>query len=121
MNTQLKKEITAMADYLWSNEYEGKVIFDHNSYDDDRDIPHLFIGGNRILINTFEISRDANKLSIISGDDKFSIDTDYLIYQMENNVGERIGLFGLLRDVYYETSQSWEIGDYELDFLKERN
>jgi hypothetical protein len=39
-------------------------------------------------------------------------DDDYFI---------EIGLDVLLRDVYYETDDSYEIGDYELDFLGDRN
>jgi hypothetical protein len=36
-----------------------------------------------------------------------------------DDVFEEIGLFNLLQDVYYETSMSYEIGDYELDFIGE--
>lgn len=118
-SVDLRKELNAIANHLWNNGYEGKVMFDHKSYDDELDIPHLFIGGRRVLVDTFEINKDASKVTIISGDDKYSVDTNYLINEMDDKIGERCGMFGLLRDVYYDTKESWDIGDYELDFIEE--
>ena len=37
--------------------------------------------------------------------------------EFEDGANE-MGLYELLRDIYYETEESQEIGDFEVDFLK---
>lgn len=114
MNKTLKirKELESIARLLWVGGYDGTIYFDHKSYDDETLIPHIDIDGVRVLVSEFTINRDGSQFSIIDTDDNSYIpeewDDDYFI---------EIGLDTLLRDVYYETNESCEIGDYELDFL----
>lgn len=116
---KFRKELEKIAELLWSNGCSGVECFDHKSYDDETDIPHLDIDGERVLVDTFIINRDGSEFTIISGRDSYILDMDAIPSEWDDDYFIEIGLDTLLRDVYYETSESWEIGDYELDFIGE--
>lgn len=98
-----------------------QVWFDHKSYDCPNDIPFIIIGNKRYRVDgvhfveegILDIHLSDNILTNITinfrniglEDDEFDIEL------------QRYELSGLFRDIYYETEDSWEIGDYELDFL----
>ena len=114
---KIRKELEKIAELLWSNGCNGIIHFDHKSYDDETLIPHIDIDGERVLVDTFIINRDGSQFTIISGDDSYTLDMDSIPSEWDDDYFIEIGLDTLLRDVYYETSESWEIGDYELDFM----
>ena len=116
--SRFNEELSRMASYLWANGYDGKIYFDHKSYDDNRDIPHLLIDGERVLVDTFIINRDGSQFTIISGRNSYILDMDAIPSEWDDEYFEQIGMFELLRDIYYETTESYDIGDYEIDFLK---
>ena len=117
---KIRKELEKIAELLWNNGCDGIIHFDHKSYDDETDIPHLDIEGERVWVNTFVINRDGSQFTIISGDDYYTLNMDAIPSEWDNDdYFIEVGLDVLLRDVYYETSESWEIGDYELDFIGE--
>lgn len=114
---EIEKRLKEIASLLWDNGYDGKVCFDHKSYDDETLIPHIDIDGERVLVETFLINREGNQLTLISDDDSYILDIDAIPSEWDDDFFIEIGLDAILRDVYYETKESWEIGDYELDFI----
>lgn len=114
---KIRKDLRLIAELLWGNGSSGVECFDHKSYDDETLIPHIDIDGERVLVDTFIINRDGSQFTIISGDDSYTLDMDAIPSEWDDDYFIEIGLDTLLRDVYYETSESCEIGDYELDFM----
>lgn len=115
---EINKHLQSISGLLWANDYDGVVHFDHKSYDFSEDIPHLLIDGKRVLIDKFFISKGGDFIGIWSGNDYYTLDMNYLPEDWNDTTFEDMGLFDLLQDVFYETEMSWEIGDYELNFMK---
>ena len=115
----IRKELRLIAELLWSNGYNGVIYFNHKSYDDETLIPHLDIDGERVWVDTFNINRDGSQFTIISGRDSYILDMDAISSEWDDEYFKQIGMFELLQNVYYETKESYDIGDYEIDFLKE--
>ena len=114
MNT--REQIKKLASLL-----EEKVLyFDHKSYDFAEDIPHLIIEGERVNVESVWIDKKGLTMTITTNDTEFGLG----FYEDEENTFETIdkeleecGMDEFLRDIYYEHPRSWEIGDYEDDFL----
>ena len=114
MNT--REQIKKLASLL-----EEKVMyFDHKSYDFAEDIPHLTLDGERKNISSVFISKDGLMMNVMTDDCEYGLG----FYEDEENTFETIdkeleecGMDEFLRDIYYEHPRSWEIGDYEDDFL----
>ena len=112
----IREQIKKVAELL-----EGKVMyFDWNSYDLEEDIPHLIIDGKRENIEAVAINKDGTFMEVMTNDGKLSRN----FYEDEENTFESIdkmleecGMDEFLRDIYYNHPRSWEIGDYDLDFL----
>ena len=118
---KIRQELDKIAELLWKNGNNGVVCFDHKSYDIETDIPHIDVDGERVLVETFLINKDGSQFTICAGNDTYTIDMDDIPSEWDDDYFIEIGLDVLLRDVYYETSVSGDIGDYELDFLGDRN
>lgn len=114
---KIRKELEKIAELLWSNGSNGVVWFDHKSYDIETDIPHIDVDGERVWVETFLINKDGSQFTICAGNDTYTLDMDAIPSEWDDDYFIEIGLDVLLRDVYYETSESWEIGDYEMDFI----
>lgn len=115
---EIRKEINAIAKYLYEIGRNGKVNFDFSSYECEFDIPHLIIDGDVIWIESFYITEDGSCMGLIADNgDILSTNFDNIPEEWDDEYFELLGLDTLLRDVYYETTESYEIGDYELDFL----
>ena len=116
MNT--REQIKKLASLL-----EEKVIyFDHKSYDFEEDIPHLIIDGERLNIDSVWIDKKGLTMTVTANDTEFGLgfyediengDT----FETIDKELEECGMDEFLRDIYYEHPRSWEIGDYEDDFL----
>lgn len=116
MNT--REQIKKLASLL-----EEKVIyFDHKSYDFEEDIPHLIIDGERVNIESVWIDKKGLTMTVTTNDTEFGLgfyediengDT----FETIDKELEEMGMDEFLRDIYYEHPRSWEIGDYEDDFL----
>ena len=114
MNT--REQIKKLASLL-----EEKVLyFDHKSYDFAEDIPHLILDGERVNVESVWIDKKGLTMTITTNDTEFGLG----FYEDEENTFETIdkeleecGMDEFLRDIYYEHPRSWEIGDYEDDFL----
>ena len=116
MNT--REQIKKLASLL-----EEKVMyFDHKSYDFEEDIPHLTLDGERKNISSVFISKDGLMMNVVTDDCEYGLgfyediengDT----FETIDKELEECGMDEFLRDIYYEHPRSWEIGDYEDDFL----
>ena len=116
MNT--REQIKKLASLL-----EEKVMyFDHKSYDFAEDIPHLTLDGERKNISSVFISKDGLMMNVVTDDCEYGLgfyediengDT----FETIDKELEECGMDEFLRDIYYEHPRSWEIGDYEDDFL----
>ena len=100
------------------------ISFDHKSYDYVEDIPHIIHDGRRINVYSVQFIHNGAALCC-DLDDKILCE---VIIKLVNNDCEisdaefdRIlqikCLDQLFHDIYYETDESGDIGDYEVDFL----
>jgi len=112
----IREQIKRVAQLL-----EGRIMFfDWDSYDDEMDIPHLILDGERQNIDNVYILKDGSVIEVTT--EKFvygftlTEDEENTFESIEKRL-EEIGMEDFLRDVYYEHPRSWEIGDYEDDFL----
>lgn len=112
--------LNKIGELLYSNEeYNGRVYFNHKSYDNNNDIPSIIIDDKKVLVEEFHINEDYDFISIYDDNNNlYMLDMNAIPSEWNDDYFEEIGLFNLLQDVYYETSMSYEIGDYELDFIK---
>lgn len=114
MNT--REQIKKLASLL-----EEKVMyFDHKSYDFEEDIPHLTLDGKRENIESVVITKDGTSMQITTADSEiglgFTEDEENTFETIDKEL-EECGMEEFLRDIYYNHPRSWEIGDYEDDFL----
>lgn len=97
--------------------------FEHKTYDDKADIPHIHIDGRRLNVfaTNFAYGGEALRCQL---DDDFIMEV--IICFQPNDWGKQdeheaklieMGVDELLQNMYYETDESNELGDYELDFL----
>ena len=112
----LREQIKMIAELL-----EGKVMyFDWQSYEFEEDIPHLIIDGVRENIEAVAINKDGTSMEILTKDEEiglsFTEDEENIFESIDKEL-EESGMEELLRDIYYNHPRSWEIGDYEMDFL----
>ena len=116
MNT--REQIKKLASLL-----EEKVMyFDHKSYDFEEDIPHLILDYERKNIRSVSIGKDGLTMKVMTTDCEhrlgFCEDIEYgITFETIDKELEECGMDEFLRDIYYEHPRSWEIGDYEDDFL----
>ena len=102
---------------------EEKVMyFDHKSYDFAEDIPHLILDGERVNIDSVWIDKKGLSMTITTKDTEIGLGFNEDIengdtFETIDKELEECGMDEFLRDIYYEHPRSWEIGDYEDDFL----
>ena len=119
---ETKEIVKKLAELLYKDEgvYDGAVCFDWASYDLDEDIPCLIINGECVKIEEFKVNKEGNIIKVLRHDDLFHID-EWTLNLDECTFTEQeyedMGMYALLNSVYYETDYSWEIGDFEIDFL----
>lgn len=114
----IKKELKLIAELLYSNGCNGTVYFDPASYDNELDIPSLLIDSDFVWISEFHINEEGDVICIVDNyNNSYSLDFSNLSQGMDDEYFIKIGFDSLLRDVYYETKESSEIGDYELNFI----
>lgn len=106
----------------------GKTItFDHKSYDDVNDIPHLMVDGIRFNVETAKFneygkflevtgSTDMNPCSLAGMGITF-VEDENLTEELIETECKEMGMYELFSNIYYETNESNDIGDFEIDFL----
>lgn len=114
---ETREIVKKLAELLYKDEgvYDGAVCFDWSSYDFDEDIPNLIINNKNVKIDEFKVNKDGTEIIVISGDDKYTLDLTMSPFTEQDY--EDMGMYTLLNSVYYETDYSWEIGDFEINFL----
>ena len=112
----IREQIKKVAELL-----EGKVMyFDWNSYDLEEDIPHLIIDGARENIEAVAINKDGTSMEILTKDEEIGLsftEDEENTFESIDKMLEECGMEEFLRDIYYNHPRSWEIGDYDMDFL----
>ena len=97
-----------------SNLCKGRTIyFDFKSYDNEKDIPHIHDGFTRCNVSCIRFSENGSLFEVLC--DNYACRVDVT----EDGVGiiDETELYELLSNVYYETEESLELGDFESDFL----
>lgn len=96
------------------------IYFDHKSYDFAEDIPHIIMDGKRENVLSIQFNDDGSFLNIETETYEYGIgfyeDEDTTFEQILKEA-EEMGLYDLFSNIYYETEESWEIGDFETHFL----
>lgn len=99
------------------------IRFDHKSYDCVEDIPHIILDGRRINVFSVQFIHNGSALCC-ELDDEFLNEVTIKVVNadcgMDCVFDRTLNLYGideLFHDMYYETDESGDIGDYELDFL----
>lgn len=115
MNTQEIVKKLAELLYMENSLYNGVIHFDWSSYDFDGDIPTIKIDDKFIKIEEFRVNKEGTEIVVISGNDSYTLNLTTSPYTEQDY--EDMGMYEFLSSVYYETDYSWEIGDFEIDFL----
>ena len=99
------------------------ICFDHKSYDCVEDIPHIILDGRRINVFSVQFIHNGSALCCELDDEFLNevtikvVNTDCGMDCVFDRTLNLYGLDQLFHDIYYETDESGDIGDYELDFL----
>lgn len=100
---------------------EEKVMyFDWKSYDNEEDIPHLFIDGKRENIDSVWIAKDGSTMNVTTNDCEIGLgfyEDEDITFDLIDKDLDSMDMDTFLHDIYYCHPNSWEIGDYEDDFL----
>ena len=115
MNTQEIVKKLAELLYMENSLYNGVIHFDWSSYEFDGDIPTLKIDNKFVKIEEFRVNKEGTEIVVISGNDSYTLNLTTSPYTVQDY--EDMGMYEFLSSVYYETDNSWEIGDFEIDFL----
>jgi hypothetical protein len=113
-------EVAKKMEKLLCNE---TIYFDYSSYEHMDDIPCVFIHGKRWNVYSIKLENDSIELMIDNGDDgrivtKYYYKPDKIrTREVINDECKDLGMYNLLMDTYYETPYSYDIGDFETDFL----
>ena len=114
---ETREIVKKLAELLYKDEgvYDGVVCFDWSSYDFEEDIPNLTIDNKIVQIEEFRVNKEGTQIAVISGNDNYILDLTTNPFTEQEY--EDMGMYTLLNSVYYETDYSWDIGDFENDFL----
>lgn len=99
---------------------KGRTIhFDFKSYDNEEDIPQISDGGKWYKVRYVRFNDEGDYFEIITDTFGCGIGFNDITEEEFNKGANEIGLYDLLSNVYYETDESVELGDFEDDFLAE--
>ena len=112
---ETKEIVKKLAKLLYKDEgvYDGVLCFDWSSYEYEDDIPHIILDNKLIKIEEFQVNKEGNKIIIYTDDNKYVLNLE----MFNENDFKNMGMYSLLMNIYYETDYSWELGDFEIDFL----
>ena len=92
------------------------IYFDLASYSADAEPPFLVVDNKREIVESATLNKEGTFLVVEfanGGSAKFGF------YEGERlPIDDIMGIYRLLKDMYYETDESFDIGDFEQDFLK---
>lgn len=103
------------------------IIFDHKSYDDANDIPHLMIDSIRFNVETAKFNEYGKFLEVtgytnmnpcsLAGMGITFVENENFTEELIEAGCKEMGMYELFSNIYYETNESNDIGDFEIDFL----
>jgi hypothetical protein len=99
---------------------EEVMNFDWDTYEYKEDIPHLSVDGTRFDVEQVFITKDGLTMIIVTKDDEIVFgfyEDDETTFETIDKELDEVGMDAFLRDIYYNHPRSYEIGDYEDDFL----
>lgn len=99
------------------------VYFEPNTYDFQEDIPRLeFKEGKGETLTEMRIQTKDNMVVVTMNTEtsELVLPIDTSDTKLPDFLQTVVNLEDILRDFYYGSSASWDIGDYELDFLPNR-
>lgn len=108
MKNLVKHAYLKVREHLSKYGYE-RICFDFASYDEENDIPAITYKGERRKVSEF-IPISENTIGII-------LSPYWHIVMININDIDDDELLALLQDVYYETNESAEVGDFEMNLL----
>ena len=98
--------------------FKGRTIyFDFKSYDYEDDIPHIYDGSKRCNVNCVRFNDKGDFFEVITDTFACGISFNDTTEDEFDDEASEMGLYQLLKDVYYETDDSVDLGDFESDFL----
>lgn len=97
------------------------IYFDLKSYSEDAEPPYLIVYGDRKIVEEVTLNKEGTYLEVSFADGSggsfdFYAENDLDIDEIEEECGE-MGIYNLLKDMYMETDESFDLGDFEQDFL----
>jgi hypothetical protein len=102
------------------------VEFDFKSYDNKDDIPHIYINEERQNVELAFFNEIEGCLLCVDleNGEQLGICVNSMIYDGKTDDDiekecEKMGIYNLFQDMYYEMNESAELGDFEDDFLAE--
>lgn len=97
------------------------TYFDFKSYDIQDDVPHIFVNGVRYNITYVKMENNGSYMECCGNYKGTGIYYAFgiSIRTLTDTELEEMGIPALLHDIYYETDESAELGDFEDDFLAE--
>ena len=97
------------------------TYFDFKSYDIQDDVPHIFVNGVRYDITYVKMEKNGSYMECCGDYEGTGVDYSLgvSIRTSTETELEKMGIPALLHDIYYETYESVELGDFEDDFLAE--
>ena len=118
-NQEFRAIIRKLGKLMTEKGKRGIVVFDPSSYDDINDIPVFLYQGAPYIVKSVEINTKSDELIIYFSEGPFhsitfpiaSLDIEGESDYDPENIEE------IIKETYYGTSQSWEIGDFE-DFIE---
>jgi hypothetical protein len=98
------------------------IYFDLASYSADAEPPFLIVDNKREIVESATLNKEGTFLVVEFANGGgagfgFYEEDGLTIDDIEKECGE-MGIYQLLKDMYYETDESFDIGDFEQDFLK---
>jgi hypothetical protein len=97
------------------------IYFDLKSYSEDAEPPYLIVDGERKIVEESQLNKAGTYLEVSFADGScggfnFYAENDLDIDEIEKECG-KMGIYNLLKDMYMETDESFDLGDFEQDFL----
>lgn len=97
------------------------IYFDLKSYSEDAEPPFLIVDWKRKIVEEVTLNKAGTYLEVSfvdgsGGSFDFYAENDLDIDEIEKECGE-MGIYNLLKDMYMETDESFDLGDFEQDFL----
>lgn len=117
-NEEFRNSVRKLGKLLTAKNGRGYVTFDPSSYDDINDIPVLLYQGVPYMVDSVQIDPKRDEMTVNLAEGPYSS----IMFNIEETDNEndpdfdQENLAEIIRETYFGTEESWEIGDFE-DFI----